>query len=98
MMNLGPSCRDLVLEARKNPNINNIIDKYLAVSKTNFSTLFNQIQSHPDKKRSQAEYTEMGERNKFITADKIQISVPKKDEVKNIKKMSESESESEEEE
>ena len=35
-------------------------------------------------------------RNKFITADKIQISVPKKDEVKNIKKI-ESESESEEE-
>jgi len=80
-----PSCRDGVLEARRNPNINNIIDKYLT--------------SHQDKKRSKEEYEMMDKRNKF-TADKIQISVSGKagDDKKKTRAPSESESEEDEEE
>mmetsp|Transcript_23903 Transcript_23903/g.20869 ORF Transcript_23903/g.20869 Transcript_23903/m.20869 type:complete len:180 (+) Transcript_23903:533-1072(+) len=43
--NMCPSCRDEVTDVKKNPTINNIIDKFL--------------QAHPEKKRSKEEYEEM---------------------------------------
>jgi hypothetical protein len=53
-----PQCREPVMEARKNANVNNIIDKFLT--------------SHPDKKRSPEEYERMDKLNK-ITTNSIKI-------------------------
>ena len=62
-----PQCREPVLEARKNANVNNIIDKFLV--------------RFPDKKRPKEEYEKMDKVNKF-TIDRNQITITEKKEEK----------------